>query len=64
MSGPAGRALFDLETDRAESRDRSGERPDVAAELLAWDVGPGATGRAEPLDAGEREALRELGYLE
>ncbi len=35
-----------------------------SAELQAWDVGPGATGRAEPLDAGERDALRELGYLE
>jgi arylsulfatase A-like enzyme len=64
LSGPAGRALFDLDTDHAESRDRSAERPELAAELLAWDVGPGAAGRAETLEAGEREALRELGYLE
>ena len=50
--------------DETESRDRSAERPDLAAVLLAWDVGPGATGQAEPLVAGEREALRVLGYLE
>jgi arylsulfatase A-like enzyme len=61
---PAGSRLYDLEADPAERRDRAGERPALAAELGAWEVGPGAAGPPQSIDRREAEALRQLGYVE
>ena len=63
--------LYDLERDPGELEDLAPHEPERAAHLLAMldDFAAGARAQSEPralrqLAPGEREELRQLGYLE
>ena len=62
-----GPALFDVGVDPGETRDLSGERPEVVGELLsaakAWSA-DAAGGAAVDVDAATAERLKALGYAE
>ncbi len=58
--------LFDLKTDRAESRNLAAERESVVAAMSAWLDGIGTAGETAapaPVSAEAEEALRSLGYV-
>ncbi len=63
IASPTQTALYELETDPHERRNRSAELPELARELGASGVGEAALGPAVPMDAQDVEALRELGYV-
>jgi hypothetical protein len=61
---PEGSALYDLERDPEERGDRKARERRVARELAAQAARGAAMGPAVSLGAQDREALRELGYVE